>query len=1061
MESTTTPRKCNLFCFRERSTRYSGQRGNAVSKHSLSPSNISGRSILRQSVSQSSPYLSQHPDQTERRIRKRLSETATAALSILIYVFLLPGCSQGPSEPNVTQSSESNKNSAEALSQPAISLDQIKTQIAQGNRSGAKKNLRSYLLQNPTDGQALEIAGDLASAQSSVDEAIDQYRMAVEVTENPSEPLLNKLAMEQMKGNRAMESMETLVKRVDKFPNELQARYDLIGLSAMLGFPELAVPSLRWLTQQGKTDPDILQVLADPQRVQADAELCNKMLQRYPEDQRLQYAIARIDASELRWQEVAEKLEIVLDQHPNFLAAHCLYGRALVELNRFDEIAKWHQKIPAGAESSPSYWLIAGAWAEHLQRYPEAAKCYWRGVKIDLEGHPELLPRLARSLRQIGQENDAKIVDDQIAKRAALRDALTTHFVREASSQQAAMQVAKALMSMGRTWEAEGWARLATTLRQNPLSNLRDQYLAIRNQLSVESPWQDPKRALSNQIDLSELPSLQWDNQGQNQKSKLPQRIAQLGFVDEAGQRSWNHTCEVAPEALTEGHWIYQSMGGGVAVVDYDLDGWPDLAAAMLDGTPLKTDSSPNRLFRNLDGNFTETTSPANYLDTGFGQGLTVGDFNEDGLPDLFDANIGQNRLYRNNGDGTFTEIAGEAGLSGAAWTTSATIADFDGDGIADLFETAYCGGSEPYEVPCKNQQGLYSTCTPLNFQAELDRVWKGTGDGTFTDASNQWLNQSAPGRGMGLQVGYLDNQEGLDIYVSNDMTVNHLWSGQVSPEGFTLTDVASVRGVAVSGRSFSQASMGIAAGDPDADGDVDLFVTHFADDHNTFYEQVGNGLWVDRSFQVGLGDPSIKQLGFGTEWIDCDNNGTQELIITNGHVDDVETKEIAYHMQPQLFELDQAGRWALIPNQDLGNYFESEHLGRALVTLDADRDGLSDVAITHLYAPATLLMNRSQNTGRSITLKLIATASQRDAIGTKVSVNVEGRQIHHQLFAGDGYMCSNQRHLQIGIAEQSEVESIQIMWPSGYTESIGPIAAGTEVTIVEGEGSPFIIRAH
>ncbi len=994
-------------------------------------------------------------------LNKYLFGITGTGLSTIIGVMLVVGCSGNSNEPSATQGSDTVESSGVIGASAVISLDQIKTQLAQGNRNGATKNLRNYLLQNPTDGKALEMAGDLASAQSSVDEAIAQYQMAVEVTETPSEPLLNKLAMEQMKGNRAMESMETLVQRVEKFPNQLQARYDLIGLSAMLGFPELAVPSLRWLTQHGKTDPDILQVLADPQRVQADDELCNKMLQRYPEDQRLQYAIARIDASELRWEQVRKKLEVVLDQHPDFLPAHCLYGRALVELNRFDEIPQWRENIPADAETSPSYWLVAGAWSEHLQQYPEAAKCYWQGVKIDVEGHPELLPRLARSLRQIDRETDAKAVDDQIAQRAALRDALTTHFVREAASQQAAMQVAQALMSMGRIWEAEGWARLATTLKQNPIGNLKDQYLAIRNQLTVETPWQDPKRAISNQIDLSELPSLEWNNHGQSQQSNLPERIAKLQFVDEAEQRGWNHTCEVAPEAITEGHWIYQSMGGGVGVIDYDLDGWPDLAAAMLNGTPLEANSSPNRLFRNLSGNFSEITGPSNYLDTGFGQGITVGDFNDDGLPDLFDANIGQNRIYQNNGDGTFTETSAIAGLSGDAWTTSATIADFDRDGIADLFETAYCGGNEPYEVPCKNQQGLYSTCTPLNFQAELDRVWKGNGDGTFTDVSMQWLNQASPGRGMGIQVGYLDNQEGLDIYVSNDMTVNHLWSGQTTPNGFAFTDVASVRGVAISGRSFSQASMGIAAGDPDADGDVDLFLTHFADDHNTFYEQVGNGLWVDRSFQVGLGDPSMKQLGFGTEWIDFDNNGTQELIITNGHVDEVETKDIAYYMQPQLFELDQAGSWKLIPNQDLGDYFEAEHLGRALATLDADRDGLSDVAITHLYAPTTLLMNRSQQTGQSITLRLVATASQRDAIGTKVSLNVEGRKIHHQLFAGDGYMCSNQRHLLIGTSQQSNIESIQISWPSGRTETIGPIAAGNEVIIVEGEGSPFMMRAH
>ena len=186
------------------------------------------------------------------------------------------------------------------------------------------------------------------------------------------------------------------------------------------------------------------------------------------------------------------------------------------------------------------------------------------GVKLDDEGHPELLPALARTLRQIERETEAKVVGEQIEKRAALRDALTTHFVREASSQQAAMEVAKAMMSMGRTWEAEGWARFATTLKQYPLKDLKEQYLAIRSRLTAETPWQDPELVISNRIDLSDLPALEWNQDGQIQKSELPERVAKLFFEDESKSRNWNHTCEVAPEALTEGHWIYQSMGGGI-----------------------------------------------------------------------------------------------------------------------------------------------------------------------------------------------------------------------------------------------------------------------------------------------------------------------------------------------------------------------------------------------------------------------------------------------------------------------------------------------------------------
>ncbi len=985
-----------------------------------------------------------------------------AFLTASLLFLLQTGCQdpaeelEGPDPSLLPSSMES-----ETVSVEELNLDQTRQLFSRGDLTGAKEALKQYLLRRPDDPEAMELAGDLASAESDVGRAIEYYIEARKTGPEPSEPLLNKLAMELMKGNRAMESLDTLAERVASYPNQLQARYDLIGLSAMLGFPELAVPSLRWLTQRGKADPEILQVLADPQRVQADDQLCNKLLEGYPQDQRLQYAIARIDASELKWQKVFDNLSQVTEQHPTFLPAHALLGRAMIELNRFDQIPPWQTKKPKDSASSPVYWLVSGAWAEHEKRYPEAAKCYWEGIKLDDTGHPELLQRLARSLRQMNREPEALRVDRQIANRAALRDALSTHFVRSATSQEAAMNVADAMSSLGRLWEAESWARLATTLKQNPLPDLRERYLAIRNQLTVDSPWQDPKRRLAVNLDLAELPSLNWNISGQQEQSQRTARTALLQFNEESSQRGWDHTCEVAPEATTEGHWIYQSMGGGVGVIDFDLDGWPDLAAAMLDGRPLEMNSSANRLFRNHEGRYQESSVPSGYLDTGFGQGITVGDYNNDGFPDIFDCNIGENRLYRNNGDGTFEEVSEALGLEGSVWTTSAALADLDGDGLTDLYETAYCGSNDPYEVPCKNSQGLFSTCTPLNFQAEPDRVWKGRSDGTFRATGDNWVTQETPGRGMGLQVGLLDDRPGLDVYVSNDMTVNHLWSAELSKPMFHLTDMAAVSGVAISGRSFSQASMGIAAGDPDGDGDVDLFVTHFAEDHNTFYEQVGNGIWVDRSFQVGLGEASMKQLGFGAEWMDVDNNGTQELIVTNGHIDDVETKEIAYRMRPQLFEINQSGTWSLIPSESIGNYFDTEHLGRALVTLDADRDGRSDVAITHLYEASGLLMNRSKGTGRSITLRLVATNSQRDAIGAKVSVEINGQKQHHQLFAGDGYMCSNQRHLIIGVGKQSTITNLTIHWPSGLTEELGSLTTGVEAILVEGEQSPFIHGAY
>ncbi|MGV3483469.1 MAG: CRTAC1 family protein, partial [Planctomycetaceae bacterium] len=686
---------------------------------------------------------------------------------------------------------------------------------------------------------------------------------------------------------------------------------------------------------------------------------------------------------------------------------------------------------------------------------PEAARAFWECLRLGEPGLPGTLNGLMLSLNQIERHADANKVAQQISKYSQLRDAIKTHFERGSRSQQAAMQVAESMADLGRIWEAEAWARLAVSLPTEPLKDSRERYLAIRSRLTVDTPWQLREAILGDQLDLADLPDVGWIAANEAGSMLEHGLSGQFNFRDDAYQRGWRHTCAISPEAETAGHWIYQSLGGGVGVLDFDLDGWPDLAAAMLDGRPLETDSSPNRIFRNLNGAFKECSLQAGYADTGFSQGITVGDYNEDGFPDIFDSNIGQNRLYRNNGDGTFEEIAAPAGLKGMLWTTSAAIVDIDGDGISDIYEANYCRGLDPYQHPCRNRVGKISTCPPLQFEAESDRIWRGLGDGTFTDASPLWMDQDSPGRGLGVVVGAFDERPGLDLYVANDMTVNHLWSGEPSSDGFRLAELGAIRGLGYSARSTSQASMGMAVGDPDGDGDTDFFLTHFADDHNTYYEQVSPGFWSDRSVITGLAAPSMKLLGFGTQWCDFDNNGSLELIVANGHVDDVDRTDVSFRMPPQLFHRHADGHWTEY-EQELGEYFSTNHLGRALATLDVDRDGRMDVAITHLYEPVSLLTNLTEGSGSRIGLELKSTRGARDAIGATVTATIHGRKIWAQLTAGDGYMCSNERRISIGTGETSKVSDVTVAWPSGEIENFGELSSDHDYLLIEGCGEAF-----
>lgn len=931
--------------------------------------------------------------------------------------------------------------------------------LARGHFDVAQKALTQRLLAAPDDPHALELSADVASHRGDYASADTLYHSAIRSRGKEADRnLLDKWSKCLIRAGRPYDAIDALQELGERFPGDVQSRYDLAGLAAACGVPEEAVPAMRWLVQRGQSDPESLLLLADPARVEPDAETCQKFLAISGESRRPEFGLAKLDALHQKWAAVATRLEPVVKQSPQFAPAYALYGQALLELEKRDQLIAWRAMVPESALASAHYWIVVGRWEQTQGHHEQAARAFWESLQRDSTSHPEMLAQLLVSLHQLGRTEDAGQVTKLIVKHTELRDAIKIHLERLGESQAACMRVANAMMDMGRIWEAEGWARVAVSLPREKLPDLRARYMAIRNELSVQTPWQLPAGNAASLVDLKALSSTSPGDTSSPADVSVQGFQGHLAFSDQARQRGWVHTSIAAPTA--GGHTIEQSVGGGLAVIDFDCDGWPDLVAATLDGTALHNDSSPNRLSRNLDGTFVDVSAAANYQDTGFGQGIAVGDYNDDGFPDLFDANIGRNRLYRNNGDGTFTDVSDSVGLRGETWTTSVALVDLNGDSILDLYEANYCAGKEPYEHECHNKFGL-GTCSPLLFDAEPDRVWRGCHDGTFIEETAAWMNQTTPGRGLGLVVGELDEQRGIDVLVANDMTVNHLWSPQLDGQPFELADLGVVRGLGTGGNSRSQASMGIAAADANGDGHLDLFMTHFSDDYNTYYEQIAPGFWSDRSYRVGLGQPSMKMLGFGTQWADFDNGGELELIVANGHVDRVDRDDVGYRMPPQLFHRVAGGQWEQWESSALGEYFTNDHLGRALVVLDANRDGRCDVAISHLDDPAALLINQTPDAGRSVTMELKATSSPRDAIGARVVVSIGAREYSAQLTAGDGYMASNQRRIHIGCGQARSVDEVTVHWPSGQIEPFGSLPSGRDYLLVEGSADAQLMWEH
>ncbi|WP_419195052.1 FG-GAP-like repeat-containing protein [Novipirellula herctigrandis] len=980
-------------------------------------------------------------------------------VAIFITLLITTGC-QRPEENGIEDESatEANVVRPSAVDRDALSIANAKHALSVGNHAALQQLVRQALIQWPDDPQWLELAGDTSLLEGDAKQAIAFFQSAVDQSESPTLELLDKLGRTWMLASRPFESLAVLRIAVKRFPDEPSMRTKLAGLLASLGMQREAETHLIWLVQRGYNGSAELVVLSDLTRTQTDKQMCTTVLRRCPDDVRPLFSLACIDAYHGRWDEVRQKTKTVIDAYPDHLQANAYYGRALVELDDNESLHAWWQSLPAGIEELPEYWIAAGLYAEKGNDFGKAARAYLKASQLD-SNNTESLNRLAACLTELGIESELRIqLTGRIGLIARLRKAVDAFTSRQRNSQKGTVSIAKLMESLGRYWEAAAWLRAGSVMSQDVDPQLVEAYHQLHSKMTGKTPWQLPEYVFVDRVDLSQFPNVDWQPRVRATGiTKNVSRSNRIHFDDEADLRNLRHVCKInKPEGEEANLWIYQSVACGAATLDFDLNGWPDLYLTAMDGKPHRTDSSPNRLFRNNSGQYADVTAQSECGDKGFAQGLAVGDFDMDGFPDLLVANIGQNRLYRNNGDGTFQDITSTSGLDGRDWTTSIATADIDQDGYLDIFEVGYCAGREAFTQTC-TRDGHTRSCSPLSFSGQADRVWQGKDDGTFVEVTKDWLSQHDPSCGLGIVIGRFDESPGIDVYVANDMAPNHFWSSQKAPDGsLRLGEQAAVRGLAVDARSLAQASMGITVADPDADGDMDFFLTHHANESNTLYEQVSPGVWVDRSERNGIVAPSIHMLGFGTKWLDADNDGTLELMVVNGHVDDFAHLGEAFRMPMQLFERQSGGVWSLMNAEKLGECFSKKRIARNLINLDANRDGFVDAVVTHLFDPVSILINRSETQSQSITLFLKGTTGDADAIGAKVTIEVEGHSRCSQLIAGDGFQCSSERCVRLGLGDSLKAENVVVEWPSGDREVIGTLMGGHEYLVVEGDGMAF-----
>ncbi len=616
-------------------------------------------------------------------------------------------------------------------------------------------------------------------------------------------------------------------------------------------------------------------------------------------------------------------------------------------------------------------------------------------------------------------------------------------------------RTAELMETTGRRWEAWAWA--LTAAEHHPESAWPGEMISrLQGRLHEHLARTTDAANLALKYDLSHFALdadrlAQSDGKRSNERNAITHDAAIL-FEEETAV-GIDFVYHNGDDPATKGVRMFEQTGGGVAVLDYDLDGRPDLYFPQ--GGQWKTGSkqpSPSAelhdcLYRNIDGqSFQEVASQADVANLGFGQGATVGDFNNDGFPDIYVANIGENRLYRNNGDGTFSDVTASSGIGRQDWTCSVVMVDLNGDGLPDLFDVNYVTGPEVYELICAEKG-----CSPKVFQGTPDQMWLSRGDGSFEHVAD--VTPAADANGLGVVAVVLGEDRLPSLFVSNDQVPNFLLRPEPSadPPGIRLVDQSLLRGLAYNGDGLALACMGIAADDIDGNGLTDFLVTNFADEPNTLYVQDAPGLFVDATRPGGLYADSIAPVGWGAQFFDPDLDGNVDLVVANGHIADYRDQGGQYHMKPHFFRNSGRGQFTLAPGDSAGEYFDRKYLGRGLARLDWNGDGRMDFVVSNIGTRASLVTNRSQSVGNFLNVRLHGTTSARDAIGSTVEVVTDSGSWKKQLLAGDGVMASNERVLQFGVGEATSISRLHVKWPSGETTVLENLSANTTVDLVEG----------
>lgn len=523
--------------------------------------------------------------------------------------------------------------------------------------------------------------------------------------------------------------------------------------------------------------------------------------------------------------------------------------------------------------------------------------------------------------------------------------------------------------------------------------------------------------------------------------------ITTLRFTDVAAQLGLVHTYQNGEQGKSV---MVETTGGGAGWLDFDGDGLWDLFLNQAGDPTQPANASQPRdvLFRNLGADGFQQITPYTYIqEFGYSQGVAIGDYNEDGFDDIYVTNVGHNSLWLNLGDGTFQEVGDLAGVDDQRWSSSAAWADLDHDGDLDLYVCNYLQYDPFNPADCRSKNGERRICHPKDFDAWPDECYFNQGDGTFLAEASQRGLFGKGNKGLGVAIADFNNDGLTDIYIANDTTANFLFINQGNGE---FLERAVLLGCSVDRYGRFQASMGLAVSDYDHNGFLDLYSTHFYEESNTLYRNLGPSGFEDATAKVALHQLTLPYLGFGVVMTDFDQNGFDDLFVTNGHIENFPNNP-QHRMKNQLLSYD--GHQWQETSRIAGKFFELKMVGRGVASADYDNDGDWDLAVVPQNDPIPLLKNESQR-GHWLKFQFRGRESNRRGIGCRITIRQGDQVLVQQLCGGTSYASSHQPVLIFGLGESSNACDVDVRWPDGQLQTLEGLTVDTAHTLDQRDAS-------